>query len=242
MLNGSMSGFEKWSTKNINVVQRKIQTKPILTAYYAASGDEIFICPESWRNAADLDLDGVNVGSNRRCRKEIQPHGEKPGPQLRDGGTGQGFSIFATCIGPRPTSADARLGCASNIPMRKAPPADDRNVDFLALTERGLSPPEVSHNPDLALHGFIPGCIPPPFRPSKAQNTLRAKTLFPPTSGIHGLNSSSITCTRQRMSVLIMPMRFQRHLKTLDGAESNLAEMRRFGGTAGGWVSDAPET
>ncbi|KAJ7111661.1 hypothetical protein C8R43DRAFT_1113506 [Mycena crocata] len=131
--------------------------------------------PESWRNAADLLLDGVDVGSNRSCRKEIQPHGEKPGPQLRDGGTGQGFSIFATCIGPRPTSADARLGCASNIPMRKAPPADDRHVDFLALAERGVSPLEVLHNPDLALHGFIPGCIPPPFRPSKAQNTLARK-------------------------------------------------------------------
>ncbi|KAJ7111659.1 hypothetical protein C8R43DRAFT_1139056 [Mycena crocata] len=56
--------------------------------------------------------------------------------------------------------------------MRKAPPADDRHVDFLALAERGPSPLKILHNPYLALSGFVSGCIPPPFRPSKAQNTL----------------------------------------------------------------------
>ncbi|KAJ7150163.1 hypothetical protein C8R43DRAFT_1128205 [Mycena crocata] len=86
-----------------------------------------------------------------------------------------GWLIFATCIGPGPTSAEARLGCASNIPMRKAPAAESRHVDFLALAERGPSQLKILHNPYLALAGFVSGCIPPPFRPPKAQNTLACK-------------------------------------------------------------------
>ncbi|KAJ7150017.1 hypothetical protein C8R43DRAFT_951579 [Mycena crocata] len=70
-----------------------------------------------------------------------------------------------------------------------------------------------------------------------------AKTLFPPTSKLNlnpvVFSSSSITCTRQRMSLFTPPMRFQRHSKTLNGAESDLAETGRFGGPAGGKMADA---
>ncbi|KAJ7124077.1 hypothetical protein C8R43DRAFT_1031244 [Mycena crocata] len=110
--------------------------------------------------------------------------------------------------------------------MRKAPLADDFHVVFCALCNHGLNPWKFSRDLILPISASACGAFLAYSRPSEPSKLNCAQK--------RGFRRPA-TSTGPSAALL----RANRDLRTLNGAESNSSERRRFGIAAGGRVADA---